>query len=179
MNTRFSKAFTIVELLIVIVVIGILAGITIIGYGAVVGNANDTSVKSDLEKLSDSIKLKGLDDQIIPAGGMTSTGFGSATTFTGITIKPGPNAYDKTVTNLYYCEGKINDVSEYAVAARSKSTKAFAFISNQGMSAFSANVWTAASNGPAVCAALGFTGTFSWSYGLNGATGVWSAWATP
>ena len=44
-----KKGFTIVELLIVIVVIGILAAITIVAYNGVTNNARIASVKSDLE----------------------------------------------------------------------------------------------------------------------------------
>lgn len=43
-----KKGFTIVELLIVIVVIGILAAITIVSFNGVTGRATTTSVKSDL-----------------------------------------------------------------------------------------------------------------------------------
>ena len=46
-----QKGFTIVELLIVIVVIGILAAITIVAYNGIQGRAHDTTVQSDLRNL--------------------------------------------------------------------------------------------------------------------------------
>jgi prepilin-type N-terminal cleavage/methylation domain-containing protein len=47
---KTKSGFTIVELLIVIVVIGILAAITIVAYNGIQDRANDTSVKSDYGK---------------------------------------------------------------------------------------------------------------------------------
>ncbi|OYW42898.1 hypothetical protein B7Z28_01170 [Candidatus Saccharibacteria bacterium 32-45-3] len=47
----FTPAFTIVELLIVVVVIAILASITIIAYNGVRQQAEDASIKSELQQL--------------------------------------------------------------------------------------------------------------------------------
>jgi uncharacterized protein (TIGR02145 family)/prepilin-type N-terminal cleavage/methylation domain-containing protein len=47
-HSRHRRAFTIVELLIVIAVIGILAGIGVVGYGSWKKTANSNQVKSDL-----------------------------------------------------------------------------------------------------------------------------------
>lgn len=175
---RRTKAFTIVELLIVIVVIGILAAIAVIGYGAVIGNANDKSVQSDLNTVADAIKLKGLDDNGLPSGGATSSNTGDSTQLSGISFKPTDKSYDTTVSNLFYCKGAINGVDEFAVAARSKSGKAFSYISTKGVSNFSGYTWSASNNGVAVCTALGFSAPFTWSYGYNpGPTYGWFTWA--
>ncbi len=180
-NTKERNAFTIVELLIVIVIIAILAAITIIGYSVVIRNANDKSVQTDLQKLGDVVKLSLLDNQIVPQGGMTSGGVGTATTFSGITFHPIPGAYDKSVSNLYYCEGSIGSgtTDEFGIIARSTSKNAFVYLSTNGVSTFSANVWTTASNGVAICNAAGFTTTFTWAYGYNASTSTWSSWSTP
>jgi len=53
----FTSGFTIVELLIVIVVIGVLAAITIISYIGVTARANITSLTSDLSSSSQQLKL--------------------------------------------------------------------------------------------------------------------------
>ena len=52
-----SKGFTIVELLIVIVVIGILAAISIVTYSGIRNKANDTTIQSDLRNTQAKIQL--------------------------------------------------------------------------------------------------------------------------
>jgi prepilin-type N-terminal cleavage/methylation domain-containing protein len=52
-----SPAFTIVELLVVIVVIGILAAITIVSYTGVTQRAVSSSLQSDLTNASQQLKL--------------------------------------------------------------------------------------------------------------------------
>lgn len=173
-----SKAFTIVELIIVIVVIAILAAVIIVGYSAVVGNANDKSVQADISKLADSLKLTSLDNDGVPAGGATSSNTGDPTQLSGVTFKPNTGVYDLTVSNLYYCSGTLNGANEFAVAARSKSGKAFSYISNKGVSNFTGYTWTTSQNGVAVCTALGFTAPFTWSYGYDPTPNYgWMAWA--
>ena len=49
--TIHPKGFTILELLIVIVIIGILATITIVTYIGTTASANDTSVQSDIDTM--------------------------------------------------------------------------------------------------------------------------------
>ena len=56
-KTKQLKAFTIVELLIVIVVIGILAAITIVSFGGITSQANVAAVKSDLNSNSRKLQL--------------------------------------------------------------------------------------------------------------------------
>lgn len=56
---NFSSAFTIVELLVVIVVIGILAAITVVSYSGITSRANDTKGKSDIDSIEKAIMLYG------------------------------------------------------------------------------------------------------------------------
>ncbi|MEI6850721.1 MAG: prepilin-type N-terminal cleavage/methylation domain-containing protein, partial [Candidatus Saccharibacteria bacterium] len=51
------SAFTIVELLVVIVVIGILAAITIISYNGISKKATEASLQSDLSGASRQIEM--------------------------------------------------------------------------------------------------------------------------
>src|SRR5664279_2011708 len=57
-----QKGFTIVELLIVIVIIGILAAIVIVAYNGVQARARDTARKSDLAQLAKAIQLYHVDN---------------------------------------------------------------------------------------------------------------------
>jgi prepilin-type N-terminal cleavage/methylation domain-containing protein len=57
MQTYQYNGFTIVELLVVIVVIGILASITIVSYSGIANQATVASIKSDLDNSSKIIKM--------------------------------------------------------------------------------------------------------------------------
>jgi prepilin-type N-terminal cleavage/methylation domain-containing protein len=57
MSIRVHHGFTIVELLIVIVVIGILAAITLVAYGGIQERARFSSMRSDLASMNKAIRL--------------------------------------------------------------------------------------------------------------------------
>jgi len=56
-DSKYNRGFTIVELLVVIVVIGILAAITIVSYTGISQKAKEASLKSDLTNASTQLKL--------------------------------------------------------------------------------------------------------------------------
>lgn len=60
------RGFTIVELLVVIIVIGILVGLTAVSYGAVSRQATEASMKSDLEAARNDIALLKADKKNYP-----------------------------------------------------------------------------------------------------------------
>ena len=75
-----QKGFTIVELLIVIVVIGILAAITIVAYSGMQARTRDNVRKQDLAQLSKALKLYAVDngdyaEAACGSGGSTSYGW--------------------------------------------------------------------------------------------------------
>ena len=65
-NFRSSLGFTIVELLVVIVVIGILAAITIVSYSGISSKAITASLTSDLSNASKQLKLFQVDNSTYP-----------------------------------------------------------------------------------------------------------------
>jgi len=64
---HLSSAFTIVELLVVIVVIAILAAITIVAYSGVTSQATVSSLKSDLDNAAKILKMDHITNAAFPA----------------------------------------------------------------------------------------------------------------
>lgn len=68
-----QRGFTIVELLIVIVVIGILAAITIVAYNGIQARAKDSRVQSDIQAVAKKIELYAAETGVYPSTGALST----------------------------------------------------------------------------------------------------------
>lgn len=67
-STNDVNGFTIVELLVVMVIVGILAAITVVSYVGITGKAREASVASDLKNGSDQVKLYYAENGKYPAG---------------------------------------------------------------------------------------------------------------
>jgi prepilin-type N-terminal cleavage/methylation domain-containing protein len=171
-----NRGFTIVELLIVIAVIGVLATIVVVGYGAVVSNTRDTALKADLENIADTIKLEALDINGIPAGGATSSLTGDSTILSGVYVTPSVDLYDVAVNNLFYCAGTLAGNDEFAIVAKGVTGKVFAYVSNEGITELDPipSPWDYSG----ICPDAGFTAPYTWSYGYNpDPLYGWFAWA--
>ena len=72
---RHQKGFTIVELLIVIVVIGILAAITIVAYNGIQTRARDAKRTADISSIQKAIELYKADNGIYPQPGNDNWGY--------------------------------------------------------------------------------------------------------
>lgn len=68
------SGFTIVELLIVIVVIGILAAITIVAYNGIQGRARDSQRVSDLKSIQKAIELHRIQTGAVPVSSASGLG---------------------------------------------------------------------------------------------------------
>ncbi len=66
LSNKRTKGFTIVELLIVIVVIGILAAIVIVAYNGVQQRARDSRRQNDIQSLTQALELYYLDNGKYP-----------------------------------------------------------------------------------------------------------------
>lgn len=85
--------FTIVELLIVIVVIGILASVTIVAYNGIRGRARQASIESDITNVQELIEVYHAVNGTYPVTGATTLTGGSTsnTTYTDTNCAYGTN----------------------------------------------------------------------------------------
>lgn len=170
-----SRGFTIIELLIVIVVIGLLVAILFIGYGAVQNNAQDAAFKTELTKLGDQIKLVTLDNDGVPSGGATSSLAGDSTKLSGVRLSPDEDAYDLNTENLFYCAGDLDGSEGFALIAKSKRGAIFYYSSNTSIGQLPDDTEMTYS---ALCPAVGFSAPYTWSYGYNPSPQYgWFLWA--
>jgi prepilin-type N-terminal cleavage/methylation domain-containing protein len=97
------SGFTIVELLIVIVVIGILAAIVIIAYNGISAKSYDAQLKSDLENAYKQLAVDNINNSAYPTTAAAANGgrglSKSPNTTFSYSYNPGDNSYCLTGTN--------------------------------------------------------------------------------
>lgn len=152
------SGFTLVELLIVIVVIGILAAITLVAYNGVQNKANDSAIMSDINAVRQSMELAKVELSCYPTT--------LAQLPTNVHLSKG--SYDTTQNNAYLIVDTTN--CNYAFGVRSKSLKGY-ILTNSGIQQ------GVAVNGSATATAIGVTwgaaGTAVWQMYVGG-----SGWST-
>lgn len=114
MWAKQKPGFTIVELLIVIVVIGILAAITIVTYSGIQNRAYDTTVQSDLTSFAKKIEMVKVDSGTYPT---------TLTNTMGFSFSKGAYGLDAQSRNVRYCYNSSTD--SYILMASSKSGNYF------------------------------------------------------
>lgn len=160
-----SKAFTVVELLIVIVVIGILAGVTTVGYRGVQARVTDTELKSDAQNIKDQIELAYLKDKAYPAN-LGALGTLPKSTHTTLAYVTTGQMYCLTVTSTksgsktysVANEGKVTEGNCSAAGYIGPPSQPSATIANVTTSSFVVN-WTAASGATSYTVRYGTTTT--------------------
>lgn len=142
-----QTGFTIVELLIVIVVIGILAAITIVAYNGIQNKANDVAVQSDLKNIGNKITEFKVNNDRLPVAGVAD--------FAAMNLKVSKSAYGAhyiatgTGNNLIYCRATTADPA-FALVAASKSGAVYAYRDGgvrAGVGVLETHTTTCASNG--------------------------------
>lgn len=152
-----KKGFTIVELLIVIVVIGILAAITIVAFNGVQNRAHNASAQSDARTYANVIQQWAtLRDGRYPT---TYAQFNA-----DIRTKVNRSSLETaSAGNVLYCTNSAAD--QYIVAMRSKSGSMFVKGSNISVDTYTGTEWW--SGGTVVCAALGMSNVGYWNWGYQ------------
>ncbi|MCY1545799.1 type II secretion system protein G [compost metagenome] len=172
-----SAGFTIVELLIVIVIIGILAAITIVAYNGIQNRASDTAVQSDLANLAKKMNIAKVNS--------TNSAFpyGNPALYSAdVIVRANKNAY--TITpggsyNLLICYPTATDPTEFTIHGYSKSGKRFYADTNGKITEYTGATSWAGGAANTICASI----NASWIAGGAGysvgdtATGPWRDWA--
>ncbi|MDB5187043.1 MAG: Prepilin-type cleavage/methylation protein [Candidatus Saccharibacteria bacterium] len=167
-KNKKQSGFTIVELLIVIVVIGILAAISIVAYNGIQNRANDTTVQAEMRNLAMKVRELEAINGALPTAASTSG-------ITGLTRFPiARGSYSTAVHNVYYCvgTGTTSGNPEFAVGAMSRSGKKFAYSSMAGAFEYT-GVWSSNTN---ICPGLGLNTGYTFGYGYDVSSSAWFTW---
>lgn len=157
-----AKGFTIVELIVVTMVIGIIAAIAIVSYSGTQKKAYDTLVQTDLEQMADQF-------DIFRTRSSADTYPASQSDLESLDINITESAYSTSVAvNVYACVSA--DLKSFAIVSQSKSSNILKITNTGDTSAFTpTSSFTLAST----CSSLGM------NYVLSGwQSSAWRLWVT-
>lgn len=121
---RQVRGFTIAEILIVIVVVGILASIVVVSYNGIQNNAHDAAVKSDLRSIADKAEAFRTANRARQYPAATQAELQDI-----IQVSKGSYLTNVAAGTMSYCR---ND-ADFTVYARSASKNVFRISSQKGL----------------------------------------------
>ena len=157
MSSQKQAAFTIVELLIVIVVIAILAAISIVAYTGIQQRAHNTAVQSDLSSNAQKLKEYQITNGSYPTSMME---------FRAAGMKFALSSHRHAV----YCAKQDSNPADFAIVSYSEGGKSYVTRSDASVQTYG----QVFDNTQSICARVGIVAptTSSWLRG----SGDWSGW---
>jgi len=156
--------FTLVELLIVIVVIGIIASITLVSYNGTQGKANDVAVQSDLQNMGGQLDINNATTHTYPSDelALSLIGFKVSKGSYGNHLVDGGTGYKY---NALYCSTVSSySPADFAIIASSSSGNVFSYHGGK-VAPYPSSSWSGGWGN--MCPALLGVATG------NSATGIW------
>ena len=159
-----QRGFTIVELLIVIVVIGILAAIVIVAFNGVQDRAKQATAQSDIKSIAKRIEQMRVES--------TTDQYPSTLNATmGLSVTK--SIYTTTRNNWYYCVS--DDRKQYALGAAFKGNAGVQMSSEKGLES-SDNVSDVSTCALATPRAVATGSQMGYSWNGTTQTGSWHTW---
>lgn len=153
MATKYKNGFTIVELLIVIVIIGILAALVIVAYNGIQNKAVETSVQTDVRNIVNKVEAYKSESGVYPI---------DSTQLDTIRTGVAQSTYDLTTGNVMYCASSGG--VDFRIVVRAKTGKMYSRGSGQQLTEIVPSSW--ATGGTIVCPAAGITQVY-WRWGYE------------
>lgn len=118
-SNNFKKAFTLIEMLVVVSLIGILAAIALVSFGGAQKQARDTTRKSDLKQYQNSLEVYGnMASGLYPSRTAATSAYTTLCSDLNIKFEPDitcsedpKNSADNTFTYKYISDGTVGTAS--------------------------------------------------------------------